>query len=998
MASRFFVLLLALLSVLLPTPARALNPLTPLKDYHRASWLTKDGAPPEIRSMAQTADGWLWLTGPSGLYRFDGVRFERYLPSGAGDLSRRRVSMVRAHPNGDLWLSYQLGGGLSVLHPNGKLDDVIAPGKLPPVTALAFDTNGDFWSATVGGLFRYHAGKLQHYGEAQGMPKEVLDVRIDRYGRLWVASTLALHLYDRGADRFSSVRPLILNSELIESPDGRVWTANFSEVAAVPPPPEPRPTMRAAEAAGFGSHWIARFDRDGNLWRLQCPEAFCVIPAAEVTAVNRVGSPVGAQLRAGPVISTGNVIIEDREGNIWTTTQEGLDRYRDNRLQRISLSDTRNTFTLATDAAGRMLASNPYNKSVWRLRADAAPQIEATPAWLVANDSTGALLLGGGRYIERRTAGGSEQIALPELPGPDGKPESLVLMGLTDDGKRLWAVSPRTGLIARVDGQWLPRAKFNLPQQIILGAAGAKPGHLWLACADASIVLFDENDQQTRYPAAMIGFPTGIFSNADIVAAGDQGLAVLTNGAFRQLRAADPEVLQDVSGLAVDAEGNHWLNGGKGLLRVRRADWQASVAEPTLPLRYQLFGVQDGYAGKAMLENRHPSAKLDKDGQLWLAATGGILRIDTRNIRRNDIAPVAKVSGVHGEAQRYDPQPGLQLPAGTQNIDISYTAASLSQPESVRFQYRLQGTDRDWQDVGTRRTAFYTNMAPGAYRFQVRAMNEDGVWSAQPASVDFSIPPTFTQTLWFKLACFLAAALALYLLYLYRLRVVTTRLEERMEVRLAERERIARALHDTFLQTVQGVVLRLDSAVDALPDDSAARKSLAPVLHSARASINEGRAQVQDLRSSPADEVESVLREVAALLAASYPGVAFTLAVDGERRALRSGVIDEISEIGREAVRNAYQHAQALHIEVQLGYEAQQFTLLVRDDGKGMAPAPPASGHWGLVGMRERAARIGAALEIASTPNQGSHVKMALSAHRAYALKTLPWWRRLFRK
>jgi signal transduction histidine kinase len=275
----------------------------------------------------------------------------------------------------------------------------------------------------------------------------------------------------------------------------------------------------------------------------------------------------------------------------------------------------------------------------------------------------------------------------------------------------------------------------------------------------------------------------------------------------------------------------------------------------------------------------------------------------------------------------------------------------------------------------------------------VRAVNEDGVWSEQPAAVDFEIPATFTQTLWFKALCVLAAAALLYLLYWYRLRVVTARLEERMEVRLAERERIARTLHDTFLQSVQGVVLRLDAAVDTLPDDSAARKTLSPVLDSARASITEGRAQVHELRSSDVDDVESSLREISALLSASYPGVAFALTVSGTRSVLRADVVQEISEIGREALRNAYQHAQATSIEVLLNYQLPHFALTVQDNGKGM-PLAPVTGHWGLVGMRERADRIGARLEIGTAPENGVRVTLTVPASQAYAIKR-SWWRRL---
>ncbi|MTV36522.1 sensor histidine kinase [Duganella radicis] len=997
MLSRFLLLL-----TLLPSFAQALNPHTALPDYHHTIWTNRDGAPSGIISMAQAKDGRLWMVTPFGLYHFDGVRFEQYkMPLNDRGLILQ-FSMVRAHPNGDLYLAYAGVGGIAVLHPDGKLEELVPLGKLPPVTQLAFDGNGDIWASSTLGLFRIRKGQIKRYVPENNMAVVSGDVRIDRYNRLWSAGENTVHLYDRATDSFKLVRKLSKPGELIESPDGRIWTADYDQVEALPAPDDPSIAMQAPNiinTPGYGSNWIARFDRDGNLWQLKCPGDLCVTPAHAVEKTNLIKAPPAPEnqrIAPGVAALAGNTIIEDREHNIWVATMEGLDRYRDTRMQRYRLSTSRATHMMTVDENGQLWVSNPHTNTIWKMRAGAEPERDPTPAWVTAKSREGGLLLPWTRDIEHRYRGKVEKIPMPEFPGPDGKPQNLMVLGLTDDGKRLWLVTIQTGLVIKTgNGPWVPRARMNLPDKIVLGTPGVKPGQTWLLCAGGQVVLIDENDKLTTYSLPSLGVGRGMFAGEDIVASGEQGVAVLIGDRFRMLQVDDAEVLQNVSGMAVTPDGDRWFNGGKGLVHVTRDAWNNALMRPDLPLRYELFGVEDGYVGKAMLEHRHPTAKLDKDGQLWLNSTGGLLRFDTRNIARNPVAPVVNLHSVHAGSAAYPiRQAALTLPSGAQNFNINYSAASLRQPQNVRFQYRLDGADGDWQDAGPRRTAYYTNVSPGAYRFQVRAANEDGVWSVQPASVDVEIPPGFTQTLWFKAACILAAVAALYALYLYRLRVVTARLEERMEVRLAERERIARTLHDTFLQTVQGVVLRLDAAVDALPDDSAARKALAPVLHSARDSISEGRAQVHELRSAGADEMECQLRDVAALLAASYPGVRFTLGVTGARQALRAEAAEEISEIGREAVRNAYQHAQATQIEVQLSYGAGEFTLLVRDNGIGMPPAPAAPGHWGLLGMRERAARIGASLLIDGTPDAGTTVTITLLARTAYAGHRLPWWRR----
>ncbi|MBV7534866.1 hypothetical protein KW842_03700 [Duganella sp. sic0402] len=989
-------LLAVLLPLLLtPTVASALNPAMTLQDYHHTSWTAKDGAPTNVESMAQTSDGWLWLASKSGLHRFDGVRFERYELPGAANPIRRRPSALRALPNGDLLMSFFMGGGLSVLHPDGSMEDLAEPGKeVAPFNGLTYDDNGEIWLSNIRGIQRRIGGKWQTLDAAHGLPRgQMEDIKLDRHGQLWALSTSAAYLYDRASDKFEKFRGLPDISTLISSPDGRMWISNSHGAQALPIPPGSVP--RLPRKIDIYSDWSAQFDRDGNLWALKCPTALCLVPHAG--SLGNTISPAAASSRMDQQwqMSSLNLtaILEDREGNIWIATKAGLERFRDIKLAAVAIPSPRSVFSLSKDGDGQIWAVDG-DGGAWKLTAGKAPVVDRTQHYVTsAIDRNGDLLLATPTEIVRRGRDGVESIPLPLPPGSDGKPHPIKVWGIQDDGKVLWMASPQTGLMGWVDGAWRPRSKFKLPPGFVLGTPD-RPGESWIASADGAITL-SSGQRQLPYKAATIGLPTGMFVGEQIIAAGDQGVAVFTGQRFHPLSAQDPDVLRNVSGLAVTSNGDRWLNGGKGLLHVRKQDWLASMARPTLPLRYQLMSVHDGYRGEAVVENRLPSMLVDRDDRLWFAGTGGIMQLDTRNILRNPVAPVPTVTGIATlDGKQYNASGKLQLPAGARSFNIHYTAPSLRQPEAIRFQYRLSGIDGDWREATPRRTAYYTDIPPGSYQFQVRAANEDGLWSAQPANVTFEIPPTIPQTWWFKALCVLAATATLYLLYWYRLRIVTRRLEERMEVRLAERERIARTLHDTFLQSVQGVVLRLDAAVDTLPDDSAARKSLTHILHSARDSISEGRAQVHELRTTDVDDVEISLRDIAPLLAASYPGAAFSLTVSGKRIPLCTGVVEDICEIGREAVRNAFQHAHASSIEVLLDYQEQQFTLRVRDDGTGMSPAP-ATGHWGLVGMRERAARIGAALEISSEQSIGCGVTVTLSARRAYAGRRPPWWSRL---
>jgi signal transduction histidine kinase/ligand-binding sensor domain-containing protein len=985
--------------------ASALNPAIRLEDYNHASWTATDGAPAEIRALAQTPDGWLWIGAPTGLFRFDGVRFERYpIPTG-GEVARRRITELRADINGDLWISYSVGG-LSVLRKNGKLDDISAlDSPVGNVMTLATDSDGSTWIAGSLGLHHYAHGRLRKLGAGQGLPVEAANgVLLDQYGQLWTINPHGVYRLDRASGKFEQIVAYRGDAGLIQSPDGRLWMADRRQVQAVPlalsVPAGVRPLPRSAWFNPAESRWSGVFDRDGNLWTPHCPQALCLIAGAGAAENTLLVPGRDATDRQDPRARTAhlvyNTVMEDREGNVWVTSQGALERFRENRLIPVRLPQSNGLFSMAGDTEGGVWATNMITRTAWRVSAGAPPvAYEGGPVAVVANDGDGALLLAGARAIERRYHGQVSTIALP--PGADGKPADLDVLGLQDDRKVLWMASPQTGLRGYLDGSWQPRSAFSLPPRIFLAAAGRKPGERWQATGDATIV-FNDNGALATYDARIIGLATSISVNEDIVAGGDAGLAIFQGQRFRAIKASRPEVLQNISGMAVTADGDRWFNGGKGVVHVRSADWRAAVASPDALLRYELLDLLDGYPGQAMLRNRLPSVYADRAGQLWFMASGGIVRLSPSQIRRNAIAPDAQILRIQVGEASYDAgvhAQALRLAPGSSNLSIHFTAPMLGKPEAIRFQYQLSGINDGWQEAGARRSVDYTNVGAGSYTFRVRAYNEDGLQSRQDALLTFEIAPTFVQTIWFKALCALAAAGLLYLLYLYRLRVETGRVAERMHARMAERERIARTLHDTFLQSVQAMLLRLDVVAATLPDDSEARRKLGPILDQANQTLVEGRDQVHELRTGRVDDVESAAREAGRQLHEEHPATTCGVTVSGARLKLRIAVAEEACEIVREAMRNAFRHAGAASVEVHLAYRRDQFVLTVSDNGGGMdAGAHGKQRHYGLVGMRERAARAGGKLEIADAPGGGVRVVFSAPARVAYAGGGKRWWHR----
>lgn len=343
----------------------------------------------------------------------------------------------------------------------------------------------------------------------------------------------------------------------------------------------------------------------------------------------------------------------------------------------------------------------------------------------------------------------------------------------------------------------------------------------------------------------------------------------------------------------------------------------------------------------------------------------------------------------------------MRLPAGTRELSIDYSAASLGLPERLRFRFRLQGIDQDWQEVGGRRTAYYTNLGPGEYRFEVAAANGEGPWHSRPAALAFSIAPTFTQSRGFLVLMALLAFATTGVLYRLRLRQITRRLQQLHEERLTERERIARELHDTLLQSVQGLILRFQGAVLGLAPQDPVRQSLLDTLERANETLAEGRDQVLGLREGGhAERLPDAIIDLARSLA--HEGSAespadFSLRIEGVVQTLKAAVAEELFQIASEALRNAFRHADATRIEVGLRYRSQDLALRIQDNGRGL-PEPvrrhgSREGHWGLTGMRERAIRLGARWQLDSAPGTGTVIEVVLPAARAYPgeRSTLLW-------
>ncbi len=981
------------------TPSTATTSAALADLYAHRAWTAAQGAPTQIQAITQTLDGWLWISTPTGLYRFDGVRFERHDAINGHALRSSIVLPLHTAPDGTLWVGYRFGGASAFL--GNRVRHYGAEQGFPPGATHSFTVSPDgvTWVTTAGGLAWLDSGhdRWVRVGVEAGFAPAatIYQVLFDRAGTQWVSSARKVYYRRKGEARFQVASPADIElTSLAAAPDGTVWVSNGSDAhyrlstakATTTRPPKP-------ELPGSGM-W---FDRQGAMWLMSETHVERVAPGD----LGQVGDP-RQQLAYDRGLSGMNpqTFYEDRDGTIWVGTVAGLDQFRPNRVAPLPPA-ARNLPAIVTPALaaadqgqGQGLVWVSDDARSWLTGRDGLRHGPAGPAfWSSARGRDGRLWLGGWGGIWRA---GDPQRTMIAAPMFEGRADARVNALTEDAGGVLWAAFLNQPLQRRdpASGRW--DAPYpGLPPARIMALLADSKNRLWVGYQGGRLALIDNG--AVRLVETGNGEGIGnvlaiVERSGQLWVAGERGVARLVETArgtqaaalrLAALRLADGLELRGVSGLTTSANGDLWLRTHAGVVRIGADQVQAFVRNgAAAPVHAELLGSEDGVGGNVQPTGPFPAIVAASDGVLWVSGTGGAMLVNPDAIGRDTMPPAVDIRSVSSDGKARALGSPLTLPSGTNNVHIAFTAQSLAAPQRARFRYRLQGFDDSWQDAGDRREAFYTNLPPGAYRFQVIAANRDGVWNTAGATIELVIPPTFVQSLLFKALCALALLTVVVLAWRWRLAQVARLIEARHMERLHERERIARALHDTFLQEAQGTVLMMHTAMAQIPPSLPARAAMERGIGYIEQAMIEGRDEVMGLRSSArADEpLEAALHRYGERLAAGLPP-GFRMQVRGTPRQLAPLVKDEVFAIGREAICNAFRHAEATEIELDLEYTSGGLTMLVSDNGKGM-PADAMQrgerGHWGLVGMRERADSIGATLDVGNREGGGASLRLTL--------------------
>ncbi len=1057
----FLVLLTAFAGAFQIARGKELSGDSARAEYLRDSWGGERGFPGGvISSIAQSGDGYLWIGTEKGLIRFDGLNFHLFQQAGTAALPIGAVQSLLTDADGTLWV--QLQSTKTLRYRDGQFEPGRGEVEFGVTALAPGADGSVLVSSLALGPLRYRAGKFLVLAAASGSPNAPLTPNPDTTrnqnvpenwstgvathrtvapnspvtcmaetsdGKIWlgtrdkglfvlqngqifaVSRNLREH-QDSGLERINSLLPLANGELWVGTGDGVVrW--NGSELTRDGLPTAMRHLSVLSILRG----------RDGNFW-LGTEHGLLRFNSDGLASLDEGTSQPDSAVTA---------LSEGRDGNLWIGAAPGLRRFRESAFVTYTAADglpSERNGPIYVDGEQRTWFA-PLDGGLYWLKAGATAKVKADG---LDRDVVYSI---GGRdddiWVGRRS-GGLTHLRVKNggavaqtYTQAEGLAQNSVFAVFESSDGAVWAATLNSGVSRWKDGRFTTYTTADgLVSTSVTAMTESPDGTLWFATPHGlsslanghwSIYTIQEGlpasasvPPDVRLPkAAMppnVGAPSeeGLLSDdLDALLLDSQGvlwlgtatgLAELQSGKILAPQNMAPALHEHIYGLAEDQSGGLWLATASHIVRVARAKLLAGTLTDA-DLRE--FGPPDGLIGTEGVK-RQQSVFTDARGRIWFSTNRGLSVVDPGRAARTSPPALVHIDGISADGIALDPRAAIRIPASHQRITFSFTALSLSDPERVRYRYRLEGFDRAWSAPALTREAIYTNLSPGLYHFHVMACNSDGVWNEVPATLTFHLLPAFYQTNWFYVLCFLTALAIAWASYAWRLRLLAHRLDLQFQERLSERTRIARELHDTLLQSFQGLTLHFQRARNLLPDrPTEAIQTLDRALDGAEQAIVESRDAILDIRSpSPADADlarqitalgEELSREYAGTASGSEP-VAFQLLMEGVAHPLHPFIQVEIFRIAREALRNGFAHAQARTIEVEVAYSKKQFRLRIRDDGKGIDPHVIAegerAGHFGLQGMRERAKRIGGQLDVWSEPGAGTEIELRITGAVAY--------------
>jgi signal transduction histidine kinase/streptogramin lyase len=998
--------------------ARALDPNKRITQYTHTSWrMEQDGVHPAGYKIAQTSDGFLWFVS-GDLKTFDGVRFAYWDgPPNYGSISTHDTGfgqIVNAFGDhaGGLWVF----GFHGIVHLRGRaVTSRFELEGLRNLQIISEDTDGSLWvvrgskSVSDAPLCHVTDRAVKCFGRADGIPiSPVNSILADGRGGFWLGGQTALVHWHSGVSETYHIKGLESNAGqtgivgLARGPDGSLWVGTLA-----PGPGRGLGRLKDGVFQPFvtpsfdGSRLPVHsmlFDRDGNLWVGTRSQGIFRIHGNDVDHYGRT---------EGLSSNDASFVFEDREGIVWIATPDGIDNFHDPRVASFSALEG-----LGNDSPMGVLASS--DGTIWVANFGSLDHIKkdgtissirtghGLPGSRVASmleDHAGNLWVGvdDGLYLFKNGR-------FRRLPEPSHKPLGLVA-GITEDvDGNIWAeCEGNPGKLVRIR-DFQVREEFPSSQVPAGHTLAPDPkGGIWIGTLKGDLALFRQGVLET-FPLNAKGdsLSRQIIANGDgsVLSGSNDGLVGLRQGRVQRMTTRNGLPCNFVTSFIEDREKRWWLYTDCGVVELPDSELQRWWTNPEVIVQARVYDELDGArAGRP----EYNSAALSSDGRVWFASGVWVQMVDPSRVSQKALPAMTYIESVIVDRKEFAATDNLKIAAHPREVQFDYTSPTFAIPQRVKFRYRLDKYDSDWHEAGTRRQAFYTDLPPGRYSFRVIARNSDGSWNDTAAKLDFSVAPAYYQTNWFRALCTVLVLALASVAYWLRVRQLHREFALTLEARVAERTSVARELHDTLLQSFQGLMPRFQAASQLLPDRPIeAKEDLDRGILRAAEAITEGRDAVQGLRASTVqtNDLARAVNTLAEELAAdsnNHGSPAIQVAVEGQPRDLHPILRDEIYRIAAEALRNAFRHAHARHIEVEIRYNDRQFCLRVRDDGEGIDAAilsgQEPAGHFGLPGMRERAGLIGGRLEVWSEVDEGTELELRIPAATAYVQTPGRVWR-----
>jgi PAS domain S-box-containing protein len=748
------------------------------------SWTFKDGAPADVECLAQTNDGFLWLGGQNGLFRFDGTRFEPFSSPFDDRLLSTYLYSLFAPPSGGLWIGYALGG-FSFMD-KGRVTNYAS--ETGNVDGFAQDRKGVVWAATSSGLWRFDHSGWQHIGTEWNVPAgRITQVGFDSEGILWAlvgsfnAPKDLIYLIP-GTGHFK-----IAGSDL--PVNGFTWQPDQTILTA-PVAPHVSDSGEGADerlpAYPVVTKTLQFVDRNNSVWLSPWDKPVVMhLPKDSLS---------GVQNKASPAISeTYNINpfqgaeLVDREGNIWFGDTRGIHRFFYTPLIRQEFpKDTSGStdFSVVADDHGAVWISFGTDVGI---KGDLFHVLGGKADRRLPRVTTGFAYRAPDKTFWFSGQGclwhlvGNDLVRV-NLPPEMANQWGFLQMVTGDQQGGIWVSYGHHGLYRLANGSWtLYDGRDALPKTGVIIAFADSLGRVWFGSLKSQLAVL-EGDRFRRFGPSddlQVGNILAIYGRAPkIWIGGEFGLEQFDQGRFHKIAAVNDQWLRGISGIVETAEGDLWLNAVSGIFHIRKAEISQALKDSAYRVKGEHFGRREGLPGVANQLRPFPTAIEGTDGRLWFASRSGVVWLDPAAYsEKRTVPPPITIQSVSADDKFYAPDPHLSFQAHTSSVQISYNAVSLSDPEAIRFRYKLQETDKGWHEAAAAAPVTYRNLPPGSYHFSVEASDTNGTWSGAPANMAFAILPAFYQTVWFRLLC-LAAFLA-FLWALHQLRVRHLRGEER---------------------------------------------------------------------------------------------------------------------------------------------------------------------------------------------------------------------------